>query len=124
MRATATENERVGHPVYHFGLSLQPGEHLDRRRWEDAIDRVLRRMGLADHQTVLVAHRDSGHEHVHLVINRVGRTDFEDETVVADQDFANPRLAQLRDDATAEGELVEGAGVFANAPDESGGIAW
>jgi hypothetical protein len=27
MRAAAVENERVGRPVYHFGLSLQPGEH-------------------------------------------------------------------------------------------------
>lgn len=74
MRAMAAENERVARPVYHFGLSLQPGEHLDRPRWEDAIDKVLRRMGLADHQAVLVSHRDSGHEHVHIVVNRVGPT--------------------------------------------------
>jgi Relaxase/Mobilisation nuclease domain len=34
-------------------------------------DRVLRDLGLAEHQAVLVAHQDCAHRHVHLMVNRV-----------------------------------------------------
>jgi len=72
MRYAASENPRVEEPVYHFGLSLAEGEHLTREQWEDAIARVLTSMGLADHQAVLLAHRDTDYEHVHIVVNRIG----------------------------------------------------
>src|SRR6202166_518256 len=72
MRYAASENPRVEEPVYHFGLSLAEGEHLTREQWEDAAGRVLASMGLADHQAVLLAHRDTDHEHVHIVVNRIG----------------------------------------------------
>jgi Ti-type conjugative transfer relaxase TraA len=72
MRSCAEENPRVQLPVYHFGLSLAQGEHLEPEQWTAAIDRVLTRMGLAEHQAVLIAHRDTGQEHVHIVVNRVG----------------------------------------------------
>jgi hypothetical protein len=48
MRYAACENPRVEEPVYHFGLSLAEGEHLNREQWEDAAGRVLAAMGLAD----------------------------------------------------------------------------
>ena len=72
MRYAASENPRVREPVYHFGLSLAEGEHLSREQWEDAAGRVLTAMGLADHQAVLIAHRDTEKEHVHIVVNRIG----------------------------------------------------
>ena len=72
MRYTASDNPRVEEPVYHFGLSLAAGEHLTREQWEDAAGRVLRRMGLADHQAVLIAHRDTDNQHIHIVVNRIG----------------------------------------------------
>jgi Ti-type conjugative transfer relaxase TraA len=72
MRYAASENPRVEEPVYHFGLSLAEGEHLTREQWEDAAGRVLASMGLADHQAVLIAHHDTDHEHVHIVVNRIG----------------------------------------------------
>jgi hypothetical protein len=72
MRAHAGENPRVEAPVYHCGLSLYPDEHLSHEQWNQAVDRVLRRLGAADHQALVVAHRDTGHEHVHVVVNRVG----------------------------------------------------
>ena len=72
MRYAASENPRVEEPVYHFGLSLAEGEHLSREQWEEAVGRVLDRMGLADHQAVLIAHNDTDNEHVHLVVNRIG----------------------------------------------------
>jgi len=72
MRYAASENPKVKKPVYHFGLSLDEGEHLTREQWEDAAGRVLEAMGLGDHQAVLIAHNDTDNEHVHLVVNRIG----------------------------------------------------
>jgi Relaxase/Mobilisation nuclease domain len=72
MQIAASDNPRVKEPVYHCGLSLAPGEHLEREQWEDVADRVLTHLGLADHQAVLVVHNDTDQEHLHLVVNRVG----------------------------------------------------
>jgi hypothetical protein len=72
MRAHAEENPRVERPVYHFGLSLSPGEHLTPDEWNAAVDRVLQAMGLSEHQALVVAHGDTDREHVHVVVNRVG----------------------------------------------------
>jgi AAA domain-containing protein/relaxase-like protein/DNA relaxase TraI-like protein/RNA helicase len=73
MRAYAEENPRVERPVYHFGLSLSPGEHLTPEQWDAAVDRVLARMGLSEHQALVMAHGDTDREHVHIVVNRVGQ---------------------------------------------------
>ena len=72
MRYQASENPKVAKPVYHFGLSLDEGEHLTREQWEDAAGRVLEAMGLGDHQTILIAHNDTDNEHIHVVVNRIG----------------------------------------------------
>ncbi len=72
MRAHAEQNPRVERPVYHFGLSLAPGEHLSPEQWNAAVDRVLARMGLDRHQALVIAHGDTDKEHVHVVVNRVG----------------------------------------------------
>jgi AAA domain/Relaxase/Mobilisation nuclease domain len=77
MRAHASENPRVENPVYHFGLTLHAGEHLSYELWNQAVDRVLEGLGLDPHQALIVAHRDTANEHVHVVVNRVrdgGRT--------------------------------------------------
>ncbi len=72
MRAHASEHPRVEKPVYHFGLSLHPDEHLSPEQWDQAVDRLLQQLGLGRHQALVVAHRDTDHEHVHVVVNRVG----------------------------------------------------
>lgn len=71
MRACAGRRPRVAKPVYHFGLSLPASDHLDPEQWNQAVDRVLVRLGLGDHQALVVAHGDTDHEHVHVVVNRV-----------------------------------------------------
>jgi relaxase-like protein len=75
MRAHASQNPRAENPVYHFGLSLHPAEHLSPEQWDQAVDRVLQRLGLGRHQALIVAHRDTDHEHVHVIVNRVGDDD-------------------------------------------------
>jgi len=71
MQATAEQNPRVQKPVYHLSLSAAPGEQFSRQHWERMADRVLRDIGLHQHQALLVAHRDTTHQHIHLMINRV-----------------------------------------------------
>ena len=71
MEATAHQNDRVQKPVYHLSLSAAPGEDFTREQWERIAERVLRDIGLDEHQALLVAHRDTNHAHIHLMINRV-----------------------------------------------------
>jgi Ti-type conjugative transfer relaxase TraA len=72
MRACAGQQPRAARPVYHFGLSLPASDHLDPEQWNQAVDQVLVRLGLGAHQALVVAHGDTDHEHVHVVVNRVG----------------------------------------------------
>lgn len=71
MNATAAQNVRVQKPVYHLSLSAAPGEELSREQWEKVVDKVLRDLGLEEHQALVVAHRDKHHDHVHVMVNRV-----------------------------------------------------
>lgn len=70
MRATAAQG-KTDKPVQHLSISLAPGEHLSREQWEQVIETTLRDLGLEGHQALVVAHRDTAHEHVHIVVNRV-----------------------------------------------------
>ena len=59
--------------VYHFSLSWRADEveDLDRAEMVRSVDAALKFMG-ADHlQAVIVAHDDTEHPHVHVVLNRV-----------------------------------------------------
>jgi hypothetical protein len=70
MRVTAAQG-RTDKPVQHLSISLALGEHLTRDQWEQVADTTLRDLGLEGHQVLIVAHQDTAHEHIHLVINRV-----------------------------------------------------
>jgi hypothetical protein len=71
MRATASQNARVKQPVYHLALSFDPQDAVDRTAMERVADRVISRLKLDGHQAIIVCHRDRGHPHVHLLVNRV-----------------------------------------------------
>ncbi len=71
MQATAAENARVTHPVYHVAVSFHPDDVVDRQTMERVADYLLRELGLAGHQTLIVAHRDRSHAHMHIVVNRI-----------------------------------------------------
>lgn len=71
MRATAAQNVRVKDPVYHLTLSFDPGDAVDRAAMEHVVDRVIAALDLHGHQLLIVSHRDRGHPHMHLLINRV-----------------------------------------------------
>lgn len=57
--------------VQHVSLSAAPGEHLTDEQWQRVADAYMEKMGFKDNQYVLVRHADTGHDHVHLIMNRV-----------------------------------------------------
>jgi hypothetical protein len=71
MRVTAAEAPQVQRPVYHLSLAWDPSDRVNRAQIVAVADRVLRELGLDGHQALLIAHRDTEHPHVHLMVNRV-----------------------------------------------------
>jgi hypothetical protein len=71
MRATARESTRVEKPVYHLTISLPPDQQLEQAEILAVANRTLEDLGLQEHQVLIVAHDDTEHQHVHLMINRV-----------------------------------------------------
>jgi hypothetical protein len=71
MQATADENPRVEVPVYHLTINFDPTDPVTPTEMQAVADRVLRDLGLADHQALMVAHQDRAHPHVHVMVNRV-----------------------------------------------------
>lgn len=71
MYQTARKSRRVKSPVYHLVISW----HKNEAPTEDLMRQVARTtcddIGLADHQRVTIAHHDTDHRHVHIVVNRV-----------------------------------------------------
>lgn len=71
MEAAAGQSSRVEKPVYHLSISFGAGDHPTREQMREAAERVLDRLGLSEHQAFLVAHNDTDHPHVHIMVNRV-----------------------------------------------------
>lgn len=71
MRAAAGQSGRTEKPVYHLTLSFAHSDALTKAQMQEAAGRVLHDLGLAEHQALLVAHRDREHAHVHVMVNRV-----------------------------------------------------
>ncbi len=58
-------------PVKTLSLSWAPGMRPSKQDMLAAADDFLKAMGWTEHQTLIVAHRDTVHAHIHLLINRV-----------------------------------------------------
>ncbi|MET3115675.1 hypothetical protein AAKU52_003427 [Pedobacter sp. CG_S7] len=60
--------------VLHLALSFDPAERLNAMQAEKAINTLLEEVGItkADHQYVVVEHKDAAHQHFHIVASRVG----------------------------------------------------
>jgi hypothetical protein len=71
MQATAAQNHRVEHPVYHLVVSFDPQDHPTPAIMRQVADRLLADLRLAEHQALVVAHKDRAHAHLHVVVNRV-----------------------------------------------------
>jgi hypothetical protein len=72
MRSMSLDSDRPIKPVFHAMLSLRPGEHLTTNQWELAVQTYMLDLGFSeDNKYVAVMHRDTDHEHVHIVANRI-----------------------------------------------------
>nr|WP_269669820.1 relaxase/mobilization nuclease domain-containing protein [Pseudomonas juntendi] len=72
MRRMSVDSDRPIKPVFHAMLSLRPGEHLTDAQWAQAVQIYMRDLGFSeDNKYVAVMHRDTDHEHVHIVANRI-----------------------------------------------------
>jgi hypothetical protein len=63
---------KCDNPVKTISLSWAPHESPTREQMEGAADSFLNAMGWADgFQSVYIAHNDTGHSHLHIILNRV-----------------------------------------------------
>jgi len=65
-------SRRVEKPVLHLSMRLAPGEHLNKDQWLNIAEEIVKEMGVANNQYLVVQHRDTKEEHIHIVANRVG----------------------------------------------------
>lgn len=70
-------NQKLAKPVLHLTLSLAPGEQLPKDKWMELATGCAQELGFKDNQYLAVLHKDTGHQHLHLIVNRInfdGRT--------------------------------------------------
>lgn len=71
MRATAGKSRRVKAPVYHYVISWHRDEKPSDELMRQVADVTCEDLGLEEYQRLYIAHRDTEHRHVHIVVNRV-----------------------------------------------------
>ena len=71
MQATARQSALVQVPVYHLTISFDREDQVTPAQMQAVADRVLRDLGLSQHQALMVAHKNRQHAHVHVMVNRV-----------------------------------------------------
>lgn len=72
IKATGRKLDR---PTFAFSLSWHPDEQPTQGEMIEAAREALQALGLSDHQTLIMAHRDTAHPHVHVLVNRVSASD-------------------------------------------------
>jgi relaxase-like protein/DNA relaxase TraI-like protein len=103
MAATARESVRTERPVYHLSISFDPSDPVNRQVMRRVADAVLAKLDLSGHQAVIVAHRDTAHPNMHLVVNRVHPERFR----AWEKGWDWPKIeAELRDQEVALGLRV------------------
>ena len=71
-------NPNLSKPVLHISLSLAPGEQLSKDKLMEVAEQFAKDFGFANNQYVSVLHKDTAHQHMHIVANRIG---FDKKTV-------------------------------------------
>lgn len=67
----ARTGRKLTQSVYTYSLSWAPGEKPAREEMIEAGRETLKALGLDHHETLMVAHNDEPHPHLHLIVNRV-----------------------------------------------------
>lgn len=71
MQATAMQSARCKKPAYHFCVSWRHDENPTDEIMRMVGDSTIAELGLEDHQALLVAHNDTAHKHLHILVNRI-----------------------------------------------------
>ena len=74
-------NIKQSKPVFHFTLSIAPEERLDKGQLTGIVLQCAKDFGFDQNQFIAVQHKDTGHQHIHIVANRIG---FNGKTNVSD----------------------------------------
>ena len=69
--AAAARHKTARGLVYHVTLAWQEAEHPERSQIDAACAHVMQTLGFAGHEALWALHRDTDHDHVHLIVNRV-----------------------------------------------------
>ncbi|NCC41802.1 MAG: relaxase/mobilization nuclease domain-containing protein, partial [Gammaproteobacteria bacterium] len=67
----AATGRRVVSPVFHFSLSWAQDEVPTRAHMAEQARDVLKKLGLGEHQALIVCHDDEPHPHVHILVSRI-----------------------------------------------------
>lgn len=65
-------NPKLAKPVMHVILSLSPGEKPHHATLMAIAEDCAQELGFDKHQYLSVTHNDTDHQHLHIVVNRVG----------------------------------------------------
>ncbi|MDH7459688.1 relaxase/mobilization nuclease domain-containing protein [Chitinophagaceae bacterium 26-R-25] len=65
-------NRKLSKPVMHITLSFAPGEQLPNYRLAEICEDCAKELGFEKNQFVAIYHKDTRHQHVHIVANRIG----------------------------------------------------
>ena len=65
-------NRKLSKPVIHITLSFAPGEKLPTNILAEISQQCAEHMGFSKNQFISAEHLDTGHQHIHIVANRVG----------------------------------------------------
>jgi len=67
-------NSKVSKPVFHISVSFAHGDagKLNAQDKAEMAEKLAKDFGFYNNQYVVIAHRDTGHEHLHVVANRIG----------------------------------------------------
>jgi hypothetical protein len=71
MKAMAAQSTRVKDPVYHFVLSWQENEKPTKEQSIEAANIALEKIGMSEHQAIIVGHNNTDNYHIHVEVNRV-----------------------------------------------------
>ena len=84
-------NPKQSRPVFHFTLSMAPEEVLSRAQLIQVVRDCSEEFRFSDNQFLAVEHKDTQHQHIHIVANRIG---FAGRTNVSDSN-SYKRMAQF-----------------------------
>jgi hypothetical protein len=65
------KGRKLTQPVYAYSLAWHPKQEPTKEHMIESGLKTLKILGLDEHESIIVAHNDADHKHLHLIVNRV-----------------------------------------------------